>query len=104
MVFTQNLTETKDTIMISINASNGCGLVPFEELAEALGMFQLQKNDYIIPNGKGGTIQEFVEDVSWLFTYKGRVYRIQLVIGPSTYSIRPVPIRMHFDYLRQEST
>lgn len=89
--------------MLSISASNGGGLVPYTEVAEALGMFQLQHSDYIVPPGYGGTIQEFLESdgkLHWEFAYKGRLWRVQVVYGPIPYATRPMPIRIHFDYIR----
>lgn len=85
--------------MLQISASNGGDFVPDEEVAEALGMFQIQHSGYFTDKG---VISELVRDETWTYTYKSNVWRIHLVYGPVPNARDVVPIRLHFDYLRQQ--
>lgn len=87
-----------------VNASNGGGLVPDTEIAEALGMFLLQKSG-VAPRYPGRIVEIPDYDATYEYTYKERVYRVQRIYSGSSPDAvrlnRRLPTEIHFDYLRQ---
>lgn len=93
--------------MLNVNASNGCGFVSRENIAEAIGMFLIDAAT-LIPSLDDKPIRDttgLIELIdtenngnsSYHYIYKGNVYRI----GYFKHRL-PHCDSMHFDYLRPE--
>lgn len=95
-----------NNVLITVDASNGGGLVPPEEVAQALGAFWLRMSGFLEVGGQLSESVNIIDDgereETVYFTWKGRMYRATEFrdYEPHCNTVKKTT-RFHFDYIRQ---